>query len=85
MVDFFNYTGRTLCKWPKNRVLFSRKSGIASDLTANKLLEVHIEQKSRRKNICANLGPDNHACKPSPRLLVKVEYARKYTKGPPYA
>ena len=59
MVDFFNNKGGTLCKWPKNRVLFLRKSGIAFDLTANKFQDVHIEQKSRRKNICANLGPCN--------------------------
>ena len=59
LVDFFNDKGGTLCKWPKNRVLFLRKSGIAFDLTANKFQDVHIEQKSRRKNICANLGPCN--------------------------
>ena len=59
LVDFYGYTGGTLCKWPKNRVLFLRKSGIGSDLAANELQEVHIEQKSRRKNICASLGPCN--------------------------
>ena len=59
LVDFFGDTGGTLCKWPKNRVLFLRKSGLASDQAANELQEVHIEQKSRRKNICASLEPSN--------------------------
>ena len=39
----------TPCKWPKIRVLFLQKSGIASDLAANEFQQVHTEQKSRRK------------------------------------